>query len=103
MTTAAPAVSSQTVSDDFARAMADKLDNDLIDAAVATLNAADMGGYAAAGGVASGIFYLRFHLSISRAGGKTFDGNAGGIAAPGAGALIGTVYTNDIDALYATP
>lgn len=91
-------VDKQTVADDFAEAVKGVLDQDKIDAAVASITSAATTGYAANGSVASLIFYLRFQCSVS--GGKTFDGNAGGLASPGGGALIGTVYTDDINALY---
>jgi hypothetical protein len=54
--------------------------------------------YAANGSVASLIFYQKWQVAIK--GGKTFNGNAGGISTPGGGALFGTVYTSDINRLY---
>jgi len=56
--------------------------------------------YPATGSVASFIFYLKFQVQVKN-GGKTFNGNAGGLSSPGGGALIGDVYTDDINALYA--
>ena len=56
-------------------------------------------GYAANGSVASLIFYQKWQVVI-KDGGKTFNGNAGGISTPGGGALFGTVYTSDINRLY---
>ena len=44
------------------------------------------------------LFYMRVEVSIS--GGKTFDGNSGGLSFPGPGLGWGDLYTNDINALY---
>jgi hypothetical protein len=62
--------------------------------------------YPAKANVISAIFYLRFQIETTadRKYGnpiKTFTGNAGGISSPGGGALFGTVFTKDIELLYA--
>ena len=54
--------------------------------------------YPAKGNVVSMIFYQELHVYVDN--GKTFDGKAGGMTSPGAGALFGDVYTDDIDRLY---
>jgi hypothetical protein len=56
--------------------------------------------YPASGSVASAIFYLKFQVQVKN-GGKTFNGDAGGVSFPGGGALFGDVYTDNINALYA--
>jgi hypothetical protein len=56
--------------------------------------------YPATGSVASMIFYLRFQVNVT--GGKSFNGNGGGIASPGGGANFGHVYTDDINRLYSS-
>ena len=73
------------------------LDQKKIDSAVKSITAKTTA-YPAKGSVVSIIFYLKFQVNIT--GGKSFNGNAGGAAIPGAGALIGDVYTNDINKLY---
>ena len=54
--------------------------------------------YPAHGSVASLVFYLKVQVVIND--GKTFDGDAWGLAFPGGGALFGDVYTDDLNALY---
>lgn len=93
----APQISHETIANDFMKAAQGKLEQDKIDSVVTQLKAATTG-YAANGSVASMIFYLKWQVTVS--GGKTFDGNAGGLSSPGGGALIGTVYTDDINRLY---
>ncbi|MDB5033590.1 MAG: virulence-associated family protein [Chlorobi bacterium] len=90
-------VSVETIANDFATSMKGKLDQGLIDSSVASLKSITQS-YPATGSVASLIFYLKFQVSVK--GGKTFDGNAGGISSPGGGALFGDVYTDDINRLY---
>ena len=97
MTTHNP-VSKQILAHDFVTSAHGKLDQDTIGAAVKALTA-DTSTYPANGSVVSMIFYLKFQVNVS--GGKSFNGNAGGISTPGAGALFGDVYTDDINALYA--
>lgn len=62
------------------------------------MNYANEAHYNANGSVASMIFYLKFQVNIDN--GKSFNGNAGGVSSLGGGALIGDVYTDDIDRLY---
>lgn len=61
-------------------------------------NASNEASYHANGSVASMIFYFKFQVNIDD--GKSFNGQAGGVASPGGGALIGDVYTDDIQRLY---
>jgi len=56
--------------------------------------------YPASGSVASFMFYLQFQVNIKESGGKSFNGKAGGLSTPGGGALIGDVYTDDLNRLY---
>jgi hypothetical protein len=94
-----PIIDRKVIAEDFAARAAGKLEPEKIDSAVKTLLAATTT-YPATGSVASFIFYLKFQVQVKN-GGKTFDGNAGGLTTPGGGALIGDVYTDDINALYA--
>ena len=91
-------VSDEAIAQSFADAMRGKLDDEKIDAGVQALKApAD--NYPCSGTVASFIFYLRFSVTVT--GGKTFTGNAGGLAVPGGGALqLGGLKTNDLNRLY---
>ncbi|MCB9529829.1 MAG: VapA/VapB family virulence-associated protein [bacterium] len=93
-----PAVDRAALISGFRERLTGRLPQDKIDAASAKLEAATTS-YSANGSIASAIFYLKVQVKIS--GGETFNGNAGGVATPGGGALFGDVYTDDINALYA--
>jgi len=82
---------------DLTALLTGKMDDHTIAEGNKALAAATMA-YGATGSVASMILYQDFGLSVFN--GKTFQGNAGGIAAPGNGALYGDVYTSDINRLY---
>lgn len=86
------------IAEAFAESVKGVLEQGVIDRAVASLKATTAG-HSANGSVASMIFYLTLQVIVD--GGKTFDGQAGGISSSGGGALFGTVYTDDLDALYA--
>ncbi|WAC01286.1 VapA/VapB family virulence-associated protein [Lacinutrix neustonica] len=88
---------STLIAHDFVTKNTGVLDQEKIDAAVKTITA-ETQSYPANGSVASFIFYLKFQVNIT--GGKSFNGNAGGASTPGGGALIGDVYTSDINRLY---
>ncbi|AEH01115.1 VapA/VapB family virulence-associated protein [Lacinutrix sp. 5H-3-7-4] len=85
------------IAHDFITKNTGVLDQNKIDNAVKTITAKTQS-YPAKGSVASFIFYLKFQVNIT--GGKSFNGNAGGASTPGGGALIGDVYTSDINRLY---
>jgi hypothetical protein len=90
-------VSNTAIAEDFRAAMQGKLDDDKIAAAVAAIETTT-GRYPATGSVASLIFYLKVQVNIT--GGKTFNGEAGGLFSPGGGFLAGDVYTDDVNRLY---
>ncbi len=90
-------VSREIIAHEFMVATHGKLDPERIDAAMAAITAADTS-FPANGSVASFIFYLQFQVNVT--GGKSFNGKAGGVSSPGGGALIGDLYTDDIDRLY---
>lgn len=96
-TSTEPSVSREIIAHDFNAAMHGKLEPEKLNAALGALTATT-NRYPANGSVASFIFYLQFQCTIK--GGKTFDGKAGGVSSPGGGALIGDVYTDDLDRLY---
>lgn len=96
MTTHNP-VDTNIVAHDFMVATHGKLEQEKIDAATAAIKATTSK-YGASGSVASMVFYLKFQVNVN--GGKSFNGNAGGLSSPGGGALFGDVYTDDINRLY---
>jgi len=100
MSTTMP-VGIDTVTTDFASAVAGKLDDAKVQAIVQQLKAATTA-YPANGSVASLIFYLQFQVNITAQGGRSFNGKAGGVSSPGGGALFGHVYTSDLSNLYAS-
>jgi hypothetical protein len=94
---AAPAIPTETVANDLREVLQGKVADDKLEAAVAKVQAADTS-YAAHGAVASLIFWVKVQVVIDD--GKTFDGEAWGIAFPGGGALFGDVYTDDLNAFF---
>jgi hypothetical protein len=92
-------VTPQAIANDFRNAMKGKLTDEHVEAAVNTL-LSTTSRYPANGSVASLIFYLKFQVNITGAGGKSFNGNAGGASTPGGGALFGDVYTDNLARLY---
>ncbi len=90
------------ISRDFESAFAARLPDTTISKMseqLKTVALAAASSYPANGSVASLVIYTKCQCVIK--GGKTFDGSAWGIALPGGGALIGDVYTDNLDALYA--
>lgn len=94
--------SPEILANDFATSVYGAMEAEQIDATVdALLASAAATAYPATGSVASLLFYMKFQVSI-KGGGKTFNGNAGGISTPGGGALFGDVYTDDVKRLYSS-
>src|SRR5437773_1453682 len=93
----AETASKQMIANDFGTTWEGKLDQDKIEAAARSIQAADTP-YPAHGSVVSRVFYLIWKLTVD--GGKTFTGEAGGDGDPGDWSFVGDVYTSDIDALY---
>ncbi|HET7462403.1 MAG TPA: VapA/VapB family virulence-associated protein [Longimicrobium sp.] len=91
-------VGRDVIAQDFAAAVEGKLEPAKIAAAVARIRD-ETRSYPAHGSVIGAIFYQRFQVTID--GGKTFTGDAGGLSGAGGGALIGDVYTDDLNRLYA--
>jgi hypothetical protein len=90
-------ISKDALTKDFRKALEGKVSEDVIKATEKGLAAASTA-YAANGSIASLIIYQKCQCQVS--GGKTFNGSSWGFAIPGGGALIGTVYTDDINRLY---
>ena len=98
-----PTIDKQQFADDFAASVKESMPQDQIDAAVKTMMA-ETQGYSANGSITGFIFYFRITVQVTDTSvpDKQFTGNAGGIGSAGGGALIGgTVYTSDINGLYA--
>jgi hypothetical protein len=94
-----PGADWNAIAQDFKTKYSGHLEEPQMTAAVTAIQASAANtAYAANGSVASLLFYMQFQVSVNN--GKTFNGKAGGIAVPGGGALFGTVYTSDINALY---
>ncbi|GAA3596672.1 hypothetical protein GCM10022198_20770 [Klugiella xanthotipulae] len=55
----------------------------------------------AAGSIVGGLVYTRVQVDAKDGSKKSFVGNGGGLFTPGAGAVIGTLYTDDLARLYA--
>jgi hypothetical protein len=92
-------VSKEIVAHDFEISVHGKLDQAVIDATVKSL-LTETSRYPANGSIASLIFYVKVQVNITSQGGKSFNGNAGGVGSPGGGALFGDVYTDDLNRLY---
>ena len=87
----------QQIAKDFTAAVSGRMDQSLTAEATKSLSATTSA-YPAHGSIASLILYEKVQVVVDN--GKTFDGNAWGVATPGGGALFGNVYTDDINALY---
>jgi hypothetical protein len=87
-----------TIVSDFEASVKDVLDQEKIDAAVATLRATRTS-YPATGTVVGLIFYYRITVDITGTQ-HQFVGNAGGVGGLGGGGFWGDVYTDDIERLY---
>jgi hypothetical protein len=88
------------VADDFVKHFKNKLEDDKLDEIVAQLTADDTESYPAHGAVVSMIFYFQVQVDIDDTE-DSFNGSGGGVSTPGGGALIGDVYTDDLDSLLA--
>jgi hypothetical protein len=91
-------VSKEIIAHDFRNAAHGKMDKETIHSITSTMMAATTG-YAANGSIASMIFYIKVGVSVTD--GKSFQGDGGGAFTPGGGALFGTIYTDDLNSLYA--
>ena len=88
----------EQLASDFETMMKGKMEDDALASAVKSI-ATTTQKYGAHGSIASLLFYMKIQVAVK--GGKTFNGNAGGIAFPGGGANFGDVYTSDLNKLYA--
>lgn len=93
----APAIDRQAVAKEAANALQGKLDQNQVKALETNMAAWPK---VASGNVnvASLIFYQKWQVNIN--GGKTFNGNAGGVATPGGGVAFGDLYADNINTVY---
>lgn len=92
-----PDVNREIIIHDFVNAMHGKLEQGKIEATAAKLRTQDSQSYPATGNIISLVFYLKLQVDTERA---VFNGSGGGLNYPGAGALLGTLFTDDQDKLY---
>lgn len=92
-----------TAAEELPQLLGERIPTEAIDSAVAHLDAAASGTganrYPARGSIASAVILTKCQCTVTND--KTFKGDVWGLATPGGGALIGDVYTDNIDALYA--
>ncbi len=88
------------IADDFRAHWAEKLGESKTDQIIEDLLAGDTA-YAADGAIVSGIFWVQVTVNDWDGQPKSYTGEGGGVFTPGGGALIGAVYTDDLDGLLA--
>jgi hypothetical protein len=86
--------------DAFRAAYADKLGEAKTDQIIETMLAAQTA-YEANGAIVSGVFWVQVNVNDWDGQPKAYVGEGGGVFTPGGGALIGAVYTDDLDGLLA--
>lgn len=96
MTDTPTTVDPQQVSAGFRSMFEGKLPDDKMQSGLTQIGSS-VSGYSANGSIASVVIWMKCQCQCN---GKTFDGSSWGIAFPGGGALFGTVYTSDINALF---
>ena len=81
-----------------------QVEDEKLDETIASLKAASTR-YNATGSIIGAFFYTRITAQITDGAypkyRKTFTGNGGGIAFPGAAALVGHIYTDSVEKMYA--
>jgi hypothetical protein len=88
------------IADDFRAAWAEKLGESKTDQIIEQLLVGDTA-YAADGAIVSGVFWVQVNVNDWDGQAKSYVGEGGGVFTPGGGALIGAVYTDDLDGLLA--
>ncbi len=88
------------IADDFRATWAEKLGESKTDQIIEDLLAGDTA-YAADGAIVSGVFWVQVTVNDWDGQSKSYTGEGGGVFTPGGGALIGAVYTDDLDGLLA--
>ncbi len=86
------------IADDFRAAWSEKLGEAKTDQIIEYLLADDLA-YACDGAIVSGVFWVQVNVNDWTGQPKAYVGEGGGIFTPGGGALIGAVYTDDLETL----
>ncbi len=89
------------IADDFRAVWAEKLGEAKTDQIIENMLAGDTA-YAADGAIVSGVFWVQVNVNDWDGQSKAYVGEGGGVFTPGGGALIGAVYTDDLDTLLAS-
>lgn len=90
----------EQAADDFRKAYADKFGEEKTDKIIEDMLSATTA-YAADGAIVSGVFWVQVNVNDWDGQPKAYVGEGGGVFTPGGGALIGAVYTDDLDGLLA--
>ncbi|KAI5058776.1 hypothetical protein GOP47_0026946, partial [Adiantum capillus-veneris] len=93
-------VSKEVLCNDLRVALHGKVDEDTLKASVLSMQRASSQ-FFVSGGLVSAIFYVTLGLSGRGSASKKFEGRGGGLFTPGGGSIIGTLFTDDVDKLYA--
>jgi hypothetical protein len=96
------AISPEVLVHDLVTALQGKLEQGKLDAAVQQILRGTATAYPAHGSVICAVFYMRFTVDCDACQNKQFVGNAGGIGTIGGGALIGDIYTDDLNRLLSS-
>ncbi len=87
--------------DDFRAAFAGKFTEEKLDQIVEQLLSEDTTAYACNGAIVSGVFWVEVTVDSWDGQAKEYQNDGGGVFTPGGGALIGAVYTDDLEGLLA--
>ncbi len=88
------------IADDFRKNWFGKLSEEKMDQVIEQLLLGDTA-YAADGAIVSGVFWVQVTVNDWDGQPKSYTGEGGGVFTPGGGALIGAVYTDDLEGLLA--
>lgn len=88
----------EQIAEDFAKAFQGKMEQSLLDEAVTKIKDTQPS-YAASGSIITALVYTNVHIEMSEMH-KVFTGHGGGVFSTGGGALIGSIYTDDLDKLF---
>ncbi|HKV40839.1 MAG TPA: VapA/VapB family virulence-associated protein [Blastocatellia bacterium] len=89
-------ISRENLARDLTELLKGKLEQDKLDAAVASLSTAATA-FPATGSIASLVFYLKFQVQVtSTPRPDVFNGRGFGASSPGAGFLVGHIYTDNL-------
>ncbi len=88
------------IADDFRKNWFGKLSEEKMDQVIEQLLLGDTA-YAADGAIVSGVFWVQVNVNDWDGQPKAYVGEGGGVFTPGGGALIGAVYTDDLEGLLA--